>query len=241
MSEKKRDQTRPDQAGQLVHIEEGLPNFVLGKGSAKTGGEGRGIWVQGVQPETPPSRCDRAEKFPEEVFEDSCFSRMRGDGGAITVKSGNRVAAETTGSRGVKELGVLISFKGEAHFSPKPPVDSFLLDCKVKSVHGKGAEVVFVGGKRSVLLQHIQKVDKDTAVVFLKEGGGGTFRPSFAAEAALPKTRDNLGGGVMSSCTSPGRPDDIFKTIVEPPNGVVPKMPPFRDDRGDSGNEGDVV
>jgi hypothetical protein len=239
----KKIRTKPvrTRAGQLVHAEEGLPNFVLGKGSAKTRGEGRGIWVQRVQPETPAGRCDRAEKFPEEVFEDSCFSRMRGDGGAITVKSGNRVAVETTGSRGVKELGVLITFKGEAHFSPKPPVDSFLLDCKVKSVHGKGAEVVFVGGKRSVLLQHIQKVDKDTAVVFLKEGGGGTFRPSFAAEAALPKTRDNLGGGVMSSCTSPGRPDDIFKTIMEPPNGVVPKMPPFRDDRGDSGNEGDVV
>jgi hypothetical protein len=141
----------------------------------------------------------------------------------------------------VKELGVLITFKGEAHFSPKPPVDSFLFDRKVKSVHGKGAEVVFVGGKRSVLLQHIQKVDKDTAVVFLKEGGGGTFRPSFATEAILPQPRDNLGGGVMSSRPSPGGTNKVFKTIVEPPSSIVPKVPPLGDERGDCGNEGCVV
>jgi hypothetical protein len=141
----------------------------------------------------------------------------------------------------MKELGVFITFKGEAHFCPKSPGDSFLLDSKVKSVHSKGAEVVFVGGKRSVFLQQIQKVDKDATIVFPEEGGGGTFRPSFATEAILPQPRDNLGGGVMSSRPSPGGTNKVFKTIVEPPSSIVPKVPPLGDERGDCGNEGDVV
>jgi hypothetical protein len=194
-------------ARKLVHGSEGKLDLRRCEGGAVTRSKGSRSRVEGGKFEGPGNGSNRPQKVGEKVLQGIGFVLVFCNVNPFNRKGRDSVAAKSTGRGRMEKLGVFISFKDIANFSPGPPVKGSLFDRAVEGLHSERTETSLRGRERPSFLQEVKKVDKDTTVLLSQGAEGQTPGPVFTDLPAQAKSGHQPSGGVRAESRPPGSRD----------------------------------
>jgi hypothetical protein len=150
--------------GIFVHGMQGSLNVAHGERFNKGSRKGTAGRVEVGKVKIPRALRSGAKKIFIKIVKDSSFGGVIGEGRAIVVKDGDRVASFPARRLGMEISSVFVTGDSKFHFSAGFPVDPTFLNRGVESLDNERAEAVFQVGERADFLNQVQNVDNNTGV-----------------------------------------------------------------------------